>query len=271
MPGGQTIDAVGADAPTAAGAPPALELRGISKAFGGVQALDHVDMHLRRGEVVAIVGDNGAGKSTLIKAIAGIQPMDAGTVLFDGAPVVIESPKDATSLGIQTVYQDLALCDNLDAVKNLFLGREVRASLLLGRRLSRPAMEHRATQVLEQLGVTLRSLRTPVGRLSGGQRQSIAICRSILSDPSVVLLDEPTAALGVAQRRQVLELIRRLRSQNRAVMVISHDLHDVRDVADRVYVLRLGRRVAEFHRGGFTTEQLVAAITGIADAPGGAA
>jgi D-xylose transport system ATP-binding protein len=248
----------------AAGEATVLELRGICKHYGGVRALDEVDLQVDAGEVVAVVGDNGAGKSTLIKAISGVQPKDEGEIYFDGAPVVLAAPRDATDLGIQTVYQDLALCDNLDAVKNLFLGRELRSPVAVGARLSRPAMEERATATLSQLGVTLRSLRLPVGRLSGGQRQSIAICRAILTDPRVVLLDEPTAALGVAQRAQVLDLIRRLRSQGRAVVVISHDLNDVRAIADRVYVLRLGRRVAEFHKGRFTTDQLVAAITGAA-------
>ena len=244
-------------------APAVLELRGISKQFGGVQALAGVSLSIRRGEVVAIVGDNGAGKSTLFNVIAGMLDPDEGEILFEGRPVSFTGPGEPAALGIQTVYQDLALCDNLDTVKNLFLGRELRAPLYLGRRLARPAMEHRTVELLGQLGVQLKSLRTPVGRLSGGQRQSIAVSRAVLADPSVVLLDEPTAALGVAQRRQVLQLIGRLREQNRGVAVISHDLNDVRSVADRVVVLRLGRRVAEFNRGAFSAEELVTAITGI--------
>jgi D-xylose transport system ATP-binding protein len=246
-------------------APAVLELRRISKHFGGVVALSQVSLSIRRGEVVAIVGDNGAGKSTLVNVISGMLAPDEGEMLYEGRPVTFSGPSEPAALGIQTVYQDLALCDNLDTVKNLFLGRELHAPILLGRRLSRPAMEHRAVELLAELDVELKSLRTPVGRLSGGQRQSIAVSRAVLADPSVVLLDEPTAALGVAQRRQVLNLIGRLRDQNRGVAVVSHDLNDVRAVADRVVVLRLGRRVAQFHRSGFTSEELVAAITGIAD------
>jgi D-xylose transport system ATP-binding protein len=224
-----------------------------------------VSLSIRRGEVLAIVGDNGAGKSTLFNVISGMLGPDEGEIFYEGRPVTFTGPGEAAALGIQTVYQDLALCDNLDTVQNVFLGRELRAPLLLGRRLSRPAMEHRAVELLSELEVQLKSLRTPVGRLSGGQRQAIAVSRAVLADPSVVLLDEPTAALGVVQRRQVLGLIGRLRDQNRAVAVVSHDLEDVRAVADRVVVLRLGRRVAQFRGGAFTSEELVAAITGITD------
>jgi D-xylose transport system ATP-binding protein len=243
-----------------------LELRGISKFFGGVRALVDIDLTLRAGEIVSIVGDNGAGKSTLVKLLSGINAPNGGEVLFEGEPVTLHSPHDAANLGIQTVYQDLALCDNLDTVQNLFLGREIVSAPIPGARLSRPAMEHRAQEVLSGLSVKIRSLRTPVGRLSGGQRQSIAVCRSTLTDPKVVLLDEPTAALGVAQREQVTGLIRRLRDHGRAVGLVSHELHDVRELSDRVVVLRLGRKVAEFTRGNYTGEDLVAAITGVGGA-----
>jgi D-xylose transport system ATP-binding protein len=245
--------------------PAVLELRQISKHFGGVHALSRVSLSIRRGEVVAVVGDNGAGKSTLFSVISGVLAPDEGEILFEGEPVTFTGPGEPAALGIQTVYQDLALCDNLDTVKNLFLGREQRAPLWLGRRLARSAMEHRAVILLGEFDVKLKSLRTPVGRLSGGQRQSIAVGRAVLADPSVVLLDEPTAALGIAQRRQVLSLIDRLRSQNRGIAVISHHLEDVRAVADRVVVLRLGRQVAEFERGSFTSEELLSAITGFSD------
>ena len=243
--------------------PPVLELRGLSKSFGGVRALEEVDLELRAGEIVALVGDNGAGKSTLVKLLSGINAPTAGEIRFEGRPVTLGSPQDAAALGIQTVYQDLALCDNLDTVQNLFLGRELVGLPMPGARLSRPAMEHGTREVLAGLDVKIRSLRTPVGRLSGGQRQSIAVCRSTLTDPKVVLLDEPTAALGVAQRGQVSALIRRLREQGRAVALVSHELHDVRELSDRVVVLRLGHKVAEFRRGAYTGEDLVAAITGV--------
>jgi D-xylose transport system ATP-binding protein len=246
---------------------PVLELRGISKFFGGVRALNGIDLVLRAGEIVSLVGDNGAGKSTLVKLLSGISAPTSGTLLFEGEPATVHTPHEASALGIQTVYQDLALCDNLDTVQNLFLGRELVSVKLPGARLSRPVMEHRTREVLANLDVKIRSLRTPVGRLSGGQRQSIAVCRSTLTDPKIVLLDEPTAALGVAQRAQVMNLIRRLRDQGRAVCLVSHDLHDVRALSDRVAVLRLGHKVAEFTRGQYTGEQVVAAITGAAGAP----
>jgi D-xylose transport system ATP-binding protein len=248
----------------------ALELRRITKRFGGVTALDGVSLSACPGEVVALVGDNGAGKTTLIKAIAGIDMPDSGEMHFDGRMVRIESPHDAMALGIQTVYQDLALCDNLDTVQNLFLGRELRDPAWRGARLRRAEMEERARRVLNDLGVsTLRDLSVPVGSLSGGQRQSVAICRSVLWEPRVVLLDEPTAALGVAQRREVLALIMRLRSTNHAVIVVSHDLADVEEMADRVVVLRLGRKVTEFVRGSFSRDDLVSAITGLGTAAEG--
>jgi D-xylose transport system ATP-binding protein len=244
---------------------PIMELRGISKHFGGVTALDRADLKLFPREIVAIVGDNGAGKSTLIKAISGTQPSDSGAFFFDGQPVEIRTPQDAGRVGIATVYQDLALCDNLDTVQNLFLGNEVMTSLQTGRRLNHAFMESAAREALRDLGVTtIRSLRTPVSSLSGGQRQGIAICRCLLREPKVVLLDEPTAALGVEQRQGVVRLIKRLKSESRSVIVISHDLHDVvLEVADRVVVLRLGRKVAEFDRADINASDIVAAITGV--------
>jgi D-xylose transport system ATP-binding protein len=242
-----------------------LELRGISKHFGGVEALRAVDLAVDRGEIVALVGDNGAGKSTLLKTIAGIHPPDAGEIRVHGEVVRFANPAAASAAGIATVYQDLALCDNLDVVRNMFLGRAPRRPNLPGAPLDFPAMEHAATDVLAQLDVRIPSLRMPVARLSGGQRQCIAIGRALLWDPSVMMLDEPTAALGVQQRHQVLELMTRLREQGRAVIVVSHDLRDVQVIADRVIVLRLGRKVAELARGTFEPDDLVAAITGSRD------
>jgi D-xylose transport system ATP-binding protein len=246
---------------------PILSGRGLSKHFGGVHALSDVDLDLHRGEVTALVGDNGAGKSTLTKLLSGIYSPDGGTLTIRGVETVLTGPESAAAVGIQTVYQDLALCDNLNTIQNLFLGREVIGSRWTGRRLRWSDMEHRATQVLSELGVKIRSLVTPVGQLSGGQRQGIAICRSVLTDPDVVLLDEPTAALGVAQKEQVLNLLDRLRAQQHAVLVISHDLHDVQKIADRVVVLRLGRKVAEFRRGSFESSDIVDAITGASAGP----
>jgi D-xylose transport system ATP-binding protein len=245
---------------------PLLELRRVFKVFGGVHALEGIDLAVGRGEIVAVVGDNGAGKSTLMKIISGLQPADGGEILIDGKPVELRRPADSTALGIETVYQDLALCDNLDTVQNLFLGREEARPLLRGGRLRRADMEHRAQETIRRLGAKIPSLRTPVGRLSGGQRQSIAVCRSTLSDPRLVLMDEPTAALGVEQSTGVLSLIRRLREEHDcAIVLISHALRDVLDIADRIVVLRLGSKVAEFDNTERTTnsDQLVAAITGI--------
>ena len=241
-----------------------LQLRGISKAFGAVQALQNVDFEVSAGEVVGLVGDNGAGKSTLIKIISGVYIADRGEIFVEGNKVSINNPKDATHVGIETVYQDLALCDNLDVVANLFLGREDRSTIIpyLVRPLKELEMEERTREVLKQLDVKLPSLRVPVATLSGGQRQSIAVAKTILRNAKVVLLDEPTAALGVAQTRQVLELIRRLRAQGFAVVVISHNLADVFEVVDRVIVLRLGQRAATFDIHSTTQEQVVAAITG---------
>jgi D-xylose transport system ATP-binding protein len=238
---------------------PRLRLRGISKSFGAVRALYEVDFEVNDGEVVGLVGDNGAGKSTLIKVISGVGPADAGEIFLEGKQVHIPNPQSANNLGIETVYQDLALCDNLDVVANLFLGREERSFL---RSLNEIDMEKQALNVLSTLNVKLPSTRTPVATLSGGQRQSVAVAKSILRKAKVVLLDEPTAALGVAQTRQVLNLIRRLRDQGLAVVVISHNLADVFEVVDRVIVLRLGRRIGTFDIKTTTPEQIVAAITG---------
>jgi D-xylose transport system ATP-binding protein len=238
---------------------PLLELRGVSKHFGAVVALDHVDFHVKAGQVMALVGDNGAGKSTLIKCVAGIHPIDDGDVYFDGEQVSIHGPKDAANLGIEIVYQDLALADNLDVVQNMFLGRE-RVSRF--RALDETTMESRSREVLKTLAVTtIASVRQTVAGLSGGQRQSVAVAKAVMWNSRLVILDEPTAALGVAQTRQVLDLVRRLGGQGLAVVLISHNLHDVFEVADRITVLRLGQNVAEFDRKQTTQQEVVHAIT----------
>jgi D-xylose transport system ATP-binding protein len=243
---------------------PVLRMRGISKTFGAVQALRDVDFEAYAGEVVGLVGDNGAGKSTLIKVISGAHTADSGgTIEVNGKRVTITRPQDATRLGIETVYQDLALCDNLDVVNNLYLGREEGLGLPFAPRLlSENEMERRTVEVLKQLDVKIPSVRVPVSALSGGQRQSTAVAKTILRNAKVILLDEPTAALGVAQTRQVLNLIKRLRENGLAVVVISHNLADVFEVVDRVIVLRLGRRVATFDIKSTSQNQIVAAITG---------
>ncbi len=244
---------------------PLLTIKGVSKAFGANQALSGVDFEVDAGEVVALVGDNGAGKSTLIKAIAGVQLADEGEFYFKGSPAKIGSPQDSTALGIATVYQDLALCDNLDVVANLYLGREeyAGASSKAINFIDETGMEHHALELLGSLAVTtIQDVRVQAGSLSGGQRQAIAIARSLLGEPSVVLLDEPTAALGVSQTEQVLKLIKTLRERNLAVVVISHNLENVFAVADRIIVLRLGRRAASFDVRGVSREDVVAAITG---------
>jgi D-xylose transport system ATP-binding protein len=234
----------------------------VSKRFGAVQALIEVDFEVFAGEVLGLVGDNGAGKSTLIKAIAGIHPVDEGEFYFEGRRVAINGPTDATHLGISTVYQDLALCENLDVVANLYLGREsASAGGPLGV-IDEVAMELRSIEVLQRLSVKLPSVRTAIAALSGGQRQSVAVARSVMSDAKVVILDEPTAALGVAQTRQVLDLIRQLRAQGLGVVVISHNLADIFAVTDRIIVLRLGRRAGMFDVRSTSREQVVAAITG---------
>lgn len=246
---------------------PILQLRGINKSFGAVQALRNVDLEVYGGEVVGLVGDNGAGKSTLIKIIAGVYAPDSGEYIVDNRRVNVTRPQDATHLGIETVYQDLALCDNLDVVSNLFLGREDTISGLPF--MNSSEMERRTIDVLRQLDVKIRSVHAPVSALSGGQRQSIAVAKTILRNARIVILDEPTAALGVAQTRQVLQLIKRLRDQGLGVVVISHNLADVFEVVDRVIVMRLGRRVASFDIKSTTTEQIVAAITGAEFSDGG--
>jgi len=254
-----------ASSATSAAAPTLLALKGVSKAFGANQALAGVDFEVDAGEVVALVGDNGAGKSTLIKAIAGVQLPDEGTCYFKGEQVKISSPQDATNLGIATVYQDLALCDNLDVVANLYLGREVfaKGAARAAFYIDETTMEQDALGLLDSLAVTtIQDVRVNVGSLSGGQRQAVAIARSLLGEPCVVLLDEPTAALGVSQTEQVLNLIHTLRERGLGVVVISHNLENVFAVADRIVVLRLGRRAATFDVRGVSREDVVAAITG---------
>jgi D-xylose transport system ATP-binding protein len=246
------------------GSTPVLVLKGVSKSFGPVRALSDVDFEVQSGEVVALVGDNGAGKSTLVKTIAGIHPPDAGTISFEGEEVTIGGPHDAVELGIATVYQDLALCDNLDVVENLFLGREETGGdgpVAVVRPLDEVGMEKQTGELLENLAVTITDVRAEVGTMSGGQRQQVAIARSLLGEPELVMLDEPTAALGVRQTAQVLELIKRLRERGYGVVVISHNLADVFEVADRIFVLRLGQKAGEFGRDA-SQDQVVAAITG---------
>jgi len=237
---------------------PLLELKGVSKRFGAVQALTNVDFAVRAGEVMALVGDNGAGKSTLIKGVAGIYPFDEGEMYFDGKRVTIHSPREATALGIEIVYQDLALADNLDVVANMFLGREKTRFI----QLDEPRMELAAIETLASLSVsTLRSVRTLVAALSGGQRQAIAIAKAVLWNSRLVILDEPTAALGVAQTRQVLNLVRNLAAKGLGVVIISHNLHDVFECSDRITVLRLGQKVGEFITAQTTQQEVVHAIT----------
>jgi D-xylose transport system ATP-binding protein len=238
-----------------------LSLAGITKRFGAVQALTDMSLQVRPGEVVALVGDNGAGKSTLVKVISGVFQPDGGALVFDGAPVTVHGPSAAQDLGIATVFQDLALCDNLDVVANLFLGQERR----LGPFIDEVGMEQEAWKLLRSLSAKIPSVRIPVAALSGGQRQTVAIARSLVGRPKVVMLDEPTAALGVAQTAEVLNLIERLRDSGLGVILISHNMADVQAVADRIVVMRLGRNAAEFDVQDVTTEQLVAAITGASD------
>ena len=240
-------------------ASPLLQCRGVSKSFGAVQAIYKIDFEVRAGEVMALVGDNGAGKSTLIKGIVGIYPFDEGTVEFQGNKVSIGSPREAAALGIEVVYQDLALADNLDVVANMFLGREVTKNGVM----NEVAMEHRAQETLESLKVmTLRSVRQTVAGLSGGQRQAVAVANAVMwGDSKMIILDEPTAALGVAQTRQVLDLVGRLAEQGYGVVIISHNLHDIFEVADRITVLRLGQQVAVMDRRASTQQDVVHAIT----------
>ncbi|GAA3453599.1 ATP-binding cassette domain-containing protein [Dactylosporangium matsuzakiense] len=244
-----------------------LTATGISKRYGAVQALDGVSLDLPPGEVVALVGDNGAGKSSLVKVLSGVVTADDGVIEQDGHPVRIAGPHDAQRLGVSTVHQDLALCENLDVVGNLFLGAERRRWTLL----NHIRMERSARDLLSSLDVRIRDIRVPVAMLSGGQRQSVAIARALIGEPRVVILDEPTAALGVEQTAQVLGLIRRLRDRGLAVLVISHNLADVRAVSDRIVVLRLGRNAGEFRTADVAPEAVVAAITGVATTFGGTA
>jgi ABC-type sugar transport system ATPase subunit len=251
-PGGQAL----ANGP--GGAEPLLKLRGISKHFGAVQALYGVDLDLPAGHVTALCGDNGAGKSVLTKIIAGIHQPDHGEMYWEGRRVHIRSPKEAASLGIETVYQDLALADNLDIVQNMFLGRERMSRFTL----NEDSMERAAAETLAGLHVTtVRSIRQPVATLSGGQRQAVAVAKAVMWNSKLVMLDEPTAALGVAQTRMVLDLVERLKGHGLAVMVISHNLNDVFEVADRVAVLHLGRMVAQGWLSAFNRESVVDFMT----------
>ncbi|WP_051943062.1 ATP-binding cassette domain-containing protein [Streptacidiphilus rugosus] len=240
---------------------PVLALRDVSKRFGAVQALTDVDLDVHTGEVVALVGDNGAGKSTLVKTVAGVHPIDEGVIEWEGRPVTIHRPQDAQHLGVATVYQDLALADNLDVVANLFLGREITSRGTL----DEVAMEKKAQELLDTLSIRIPSVRIPVAGLSGGQRQVVAIARSLIGDPKVVILDEPTAALGVEQTAQVLDLVERLRHRGLGVILISHNMVDVRAVADTVAVLRLGRNNGTFPVRETTQESIISAITGATD------
>jgi D-xylose transport system ATP-binding protein len=236
-----------------------LSLRGISKNFGAVSALTNVDLDVHAGEVVALVGDNGAGKSTLVKILAGVHQPSSGSVTFRGKEVTLADPSTALGLGIATVFQDLALCENLDVVANIFLGRELSPL-----RLDEVSMEIRAWTLLNELSARIPSVREPVASLSGGQRQTVAIARSLLLEPKLILLDEPTAALGVAQTAEVLDLIERVRDRGLAVIMVSHNMEDVRAVADRIAVLRLGRNNGIFDPDA-SNQDLVSAITGAAN------
>ncbi len=237
---------------------PLLELRGVNKSFGAVQVLHGVDLKIYPGQVTALVGDNGAGKSTLVKCVAGIHGIDSGDYIFDGQQVHVAGPRDAAGLGIEIVYQDLALCDNLDIVQNMFLGREPKSGLVL----DEAQMEIKARDTLASLSVrTVASVRQLVASLSGGQRQTVAIAKSVLWNSRVVMLDEPTAALGVAQTRQVLDLVRRLADNGLGVLLISHNMNDVKEVSDRICALYLGRVAADVAADSVTTGQIVELIT----------
>jgi D-xylose transport system ATP-binding protein len=237
---------------------PTLELAGINKSFGAIHVLHDIDFAVYPGQVTALVGDNGAGKSTLIKCIAGIHPTDSGRFMFEGKPVSIGGPRDAADLGIEVVYQDLALADNLDIAQNMFLGRERKKGIVL----DEAAMEQAARETLAKLSVrTVKSVRQQVASLSGGQRQTVAIAKAVLWESKVVILDEPTAALGVAQTRQVLDLVRRLAETGHGVVLISHNMNDVFEVADRITALYLGRVAADVKRSEVTHSQVVELIT----------
>ena len=243
---------------------PVLSLRGVSKNFGAVSALTDIELDVHAGEVVALVGDNGAGKSTLVKTLAGVNQPDSGEIIFEGEPVELHTPLDARRLGIETVYQDLALAAELDAGANMFLGREVMRPGLLGKLgfIDKQAMRAQSREAFDNLGVALQDTSAPVATMSGGQRQGIAVSRAVTWASKVVFMDEPTAALGVVQTRNVLDLIARVRDQGLAVVLISHNMPEVFEVADRIEVLRLGTRVARFRRGEVTMEDVVGAMTG---------
>lgn len=239
---------------------PLLAMHGVCKDFGAIRALSDINLRIDRGEVVALLGDNGAGKSTLVKVLAGVHPQDQGRIELDGKPVTISSSAVSRALGIATVYQDLSLCDNLDVVSNLFLGVE-KGRLTL----AEEEMEQRAWELLNNLAAKLPSVRLQVAALSGGQRQTVAIARSLIGEPPLIMLDEPTAALGVAQTAEVLNLIERLRDRGHAVLLITHNMADVQAVADRAAVLRLGRNNGDFRISETSHEEIVAAITGATD------
>ncbi|ATE56995.1 ATP-binding cassette domain-containing protein [Actinosynnema pretiosum] len=243
---------------------PLLEAKDLVKSYGGVEALRGASFTAEAGEVVALIGDNGAGKSTLVKCLSGVERPDAGTISFDGNPVSLPSPTAARALGVETVYQDLAVAPDLDPAANLYLGRELRKPGLLGKLgvLDKKEMRRRAQASFAELGVSLQSVDVPIGSLSGGQRQSVAVARSVVWASRLVFMDEPTAALGVVQREKVLDVVRRVRDQGIAVVLISHNMPEVLAVADRVEVLRLGRRVARFRTADATVEELVGAMTG---------
>ena len=242
-------------------AEPMLAMRGISKSFGAVRALTSVDLEVRAGEVVAIVGDNGAGKSTLVKILAGVHRPDSGSITLNGRVVTVSSTMEAHELGVATVFQDLALCENLDVVANLWLGREITERGVL----QKIEMEQRSWQLLRELNARIPSVRAAVSTLSGGQRQTVAIARSLIGEPGIVILDEPTAALSVAQTAEVLNLIERMRERGLGIILISHNIADVQAVADRIVVLRLGRNNGEFRSDEATNELIISAITGATD------
>ena len=252
---------------------PILEAKGLSRSFGHVRALDASDFDINPGEVVAVIGDNGAGKSTLVKALTGNLALDTGEIRFEGKPVHITSPQQASALGMEVVYQDLALAPHLNPVQNMFLGRELSRKGVLGRLgfMDEKTMREKAKQSFAELGGTVRSMSAPIGSMSGGQRQQVAIARAISWADKVVFLDEPTAALGVVQTQNVLESIKRVKAKGIAVILISHSMPHVLEVADRVQVLRLGRRVATFDASKTSVEELVGAMTGALDKSGEAA
>ncbi|KRE62202.1 ATP-binding cassette domain-containing protein [Nostocoides sp. Soil756] len=250
-----------------------FEARGLSRRFGRVQALDGADFDIAEGEVVALIGDNGAGKSTLVKALTGNLDLESGQILYEGREVHFATPHDASRLGIEVVHQDLALAPHLDSAQNMFLGREIMRPGILGRLgfMDTPQMRQRSAQAFTELGSAVRSVVVPVGAMSGGQKQSVAIARAVAWANKLLFLDEPTAALGVVQTRNVLDTIKRVRDRGISVVLISHSMPHVLEVSDRVQVLRLGRRVATYQTSGTTIEELVGAMTGALDNQEGAA